>query len=211
MEDKKYLTVKEFAEQAGIRRQGLYKAYSNPKSKIYPFVRLEGKNVYISKEALTAVYGVVNTADNKQTAKTTQETTKATPAFLDDNKDNPTETTQPTPEVVKETIQQTTKTTPETTQQPPIAPVESQLYTDYIRHLEAEIQRLTEEKEALQQVSQKQQEQIIELSNRVIEISNQAFIIAKQEQHLTYLDKAPDRPEEAPQKRSLLKRLFGKD
>lgn len=211
MEEKKYLTVKEFAEQAGIRRQGLYKAYSNPKSKIYPFVRLEGKNVYISKEALTAVYGVVNTADNKTTAKTTQETTKATPASLDESRDNPTETTQPTPEVVKETTQQTTKTTPETPQQPPIAPVESQLYTAYITHLEAEVKRLTEEKEALQQANQKQQEQIIELSNKFAEVSNQALSALKQEQHLTYLDKAPDRQEETAPKRSLLQRLFGKD
>lgn len=205
MAEPKYLTIREFAEKAGIRRQGLYKAYSNPKSKIYPYVRLEGKNVYISQEALTAVYGVVTTADNQTTPETTQETTETTPASVNENQDTPGETTKTTHEVVSET-------TPETTRQPPITPMESQLYTDYISHLKEEIERLTEEKEVLRQENQKQQEQIIDLSNRFAEISNQALLALKQEQHLTYLDKAPDKQEEVPTpKRSLLKRLFGKD
>lgn len=206
MEEVKYISVKEFAEKAKISRQSLYKAYSNPNSKIFPYVQVKPKGVYISTQALIDLYNTeqpeATPADKSNKPLTNQETTPANNNVVKaDNEQTP-----------ADTIEQPPADNQKQPEQPPIAPTESQLYTDYIRHLEAEIQRLTEEKTVLQQANQKQQEQIIDLSNRVIEISDQAFIIAKQEQHLTYLDKAPDRPEEAPApKRSLLKRLFGKD
>lgn len=210
MEEIKYISVKEFAEKAKISRQSLYKAYNNPNSKIYPYVQLKQKGVYISTQALKDLY---DKNDNPEQQESTQT----------DNNGKPLTAQEKTPdntEVVKADNAQTAPDNPgqptadnkDNPEQPPIAPMESQIYKDYISHLEAEVKRLTEEKEALQQAHQKQQEQIIELSNRVIEISNQAFIIARQEQHLTYLDKAPDRPEEGtPPKRNILKRLFGKN
>lgn len=191
MKEVEYIPVKEFAERAKISRQSLYKAYNNPNSKIYPYVQVKPKGVYISTQALTDLY---NDTDNPEQPEATQQTKT-------DNR-----------ETTSDTIEQPTADKQRQQEQPQIALMESQIYTDYITHLEAEIKRLTEEKEALQQANQKQQEQIMDLSNRFADLSNQALSALKQEQHLTYLDKAPDRPEEAPApKRSLLKRLFGKD
>lgn len=205
MEEVKYIPVKEFAERAGIARQNIYKAYSNPKSKIYPYVQVKPKGIFISTQALTDLYTPDNTeqtpADTEKQEQTpAQETPDTAPIVKTDNEQTPADTSEQPP-----------ADTGKQPEQPPIAPTESQLYTDYIRHLEAEIQRLTEEKTVLQQANQKQQEQIMDLSNRVIEVSNQALSALKQEQHLTYLDKAPDRPEAPAPKRSLLKRLFGND
>lgn len=199
MEEVKYIPVREFAERAKISRQSLYKAYSNPKSKIYPYVQVKPKGIYISTQALIDLY------DNPEQAEATARNNGEHP--------NPAPQAMADKESVVETNNGAQPTdTEKQPEKPPVVPMESQLYTAYITHLEAEVKRLTEEKEALRQTNQKQQEQIIDLSNKVMEISNQAFIIAKQEQHLTYLDKAPDRPEEAPApKRSLLKRLLGMD
>lgn len=186
MDEVKYLPAKEFAEKAGIARQNIYKAYKNPNSKIYPYVKVLPKGIYISTQALTDLYNLDNTeqtqADTEKKEQTpAQKTPDTAPIVEVDSQRTPADTSEQPPA--------DTQRQPE---QPPISPMESQLYTDYIRHLEEEIKRLTE-------ANQKQQEHI----DRLIELSNnQAFIIAKQEV------KSLEAP--AP-KRSLIKRLFGKD
>ena len=54
--DKELLTVQEFAEIVGIKKQGIYQQIRNANSKLFPYVVFEGKRAYIKKTALEEVY-----------------------------------------------------------------------------------------------------------------------------------------------------------
>ena len=51
-------TIPEFANLAGIKKQGIYEQVKNSNSKLFPFVVLKGKKAYIKFEALEKVYGI---------------------------------------------------------------------------------------------------------------------------------------------------------
>lgn len=56
---KELFTIPEFADLAGIKKQGIYEQVKNSNSKLFPFVVLKGKKAYIKFEALEKVYGIV--------------------------------------------------------------------------------------------------------------------------------------------------------
>ena len=58
--DKDLLTIPEFAEAAGIKKQGIYQQIKNDNSKIAPFVVFQGEKAFIKREALKEVYGIKN-------------------------------------------------------------------------------------------------------------------------------------------------------
>lgn len=47
-----YLSVPEFAKQAGIAKQGIYEQAKNENSKLFPYLVFIGKKIYVSKDAL---------------------------------------------------------------------------------------------------------------------------------------------------------------
>lgn len=56
---KELFTIPEFADLAGIKKQGIYEQVKNSNSKLFPYVVLKGKKAYIKFEALEKVYGIV--------------------------------------------------------------------------------------------------------------------------------------------------------
>ena len=58
MIEKDLLTIPEFAEAAGKKKQGLYQQVKNENSKIFPYIVFRGKTPYIKIEALKEVYGI---------------------------------------------------------------------------------------------------------------------------------------------------------
>ena len=58
MIDKDLLTIPEFAEAAGKKKQGIYEQAKNENSKLRPFVVLQGEKLFIKREALKEVYGI---------------------------------------------------------------------------------------------------------------------------------------------------------
>lgn len=58
MIEKDLLTIPEFAEAAGKKKQGLYQQVKNENSKIFPYIVFRGKTPYIKTEALKEVYGI---------------------------------------------------------------------------------------------------------------------------------------------------------
>ena len=78
MKEKDLLTVPEFAEAAGKKKQGLYEQVKNEKSKIYPYVIFRGKTPYIKIEALKEVYGIeqADSQDENQDSQTKNQESK---------------------------------------------------------------------------------------------------------------------------------------
>lgn len=72
MIEKDLLTIPEFAEAAGKKKQGIYQQVKNENSKIFPFVVFKGKTPYIKAEALKEVYGVEQ-ADSQDENQDSQE------------------------------------------------------------------------------------------------------------------------------------------
>ena len=66
--EKDLLTIPEFAEAAGKKKQGIYEQVKNEKSKIAPFVVLQGEKAFIKRQALKEVYGIeqAESQDNSQ-------------------------------------------------------------------------------------------------------------------------------------------------
>ena len=58
MIEKDLLTIPEFAEAAGKKKQGIYEQVKNEKSKLAPFVVLQGEKAFIKRQALKEVYGI---------------------------------------------------------------------------------------------------------------------------------------------------------
>ena len=55
---KDLLTIPEFAEAAGKKKQGIYTQIRNENSKLFPYVVTQGSKVLIRREALKDVYGI---------------------------------------------------------------------------------------------------------------------------------------------------------
>lgn len=73
---KNLLSVPEFAEAAGKKKQGIYQQVKNEKSKIFPYIIFKGKTPYIKAEALKEVYGIEQAesqAENQDNQEKNQE------------------------------------------------------------------------------------------------------------------------------------------
>ena len=66
--EKELLTIPEFAEKKKKKKQGIYEQAKNEKSKLFPFVVLQGEKLFIKREALKEVYGIErnDSQDNSQ-------------------------------------------------------------------------------------------------------------------------------------------------
>lgn len=60
------LSVPEFAEAAGKKKQGIYEQVKNENSKLYPFVVFQGEKAFIKAVALKEVYGIVAQSQDNQ-------------------------------------------------------------------------------------------------------------------------------------------------
>ena len=70
--EKELWTIPEFAEAAGKKKQGIYEQAKNEKSKLFPFVVLQGEKLFIKREALKEVYGIEQ-ADSQESKEFSQE------------------------------------------------------------------------------------------------------------------------------------------
>lgn len=72
--ESKVLTIPEFAEAAGIKKQGIYEQVKNSNSKLYPYFVFKGKKTYIKFEALEEIYGIfpVESKDNQDNSQEKQ-------------------------------------------------------------------------------------------------------------------------------------------
>ena len=209
-----YLSVSEFALNAGVSKQAIYKQISNENSQIYPYLLKDGKRTFIKISALRELYGVdiektnfSPTQKGKNAAISTQHDSgevESKPQY--DNCANPTE--QPNQ--------------PNTTQD------NQPISTDYIEFLKAQITELKAEKTDIEKrlnttiqekdsIIQGQAAQLAELAQRVAQIADKALVATSQQQYLTALEKAGEReePEFAPvdvekPKNSVFRRIFGK-
>ena len=211
-----YLSIAEFAEQAGVSKQAIYKQVNNPNSQIAPYVLREGGKTLIQSTALKELYGV-----------DTQKTTSATPV---DN-EGTTFATQTAGVEVYNTTRETTKENP--TEQPnnPNPTIENQpISTDYITFLKAQVAELKAEKKAVEtrlnatieekdNIIKDQSAQLAQLAQQVAQIANKALITTSQQQFLTASERAdkPEPPqvdappiEPAKEQKGFFARLLGK-
>ena len=204
-----YLSIAEFAEQAGVSKQAIYKQVNNGNSQIAPYILHDGKKTLIKSSALVELYGV----DAKKTTSTTHI----------DNKDA-TFTTQTAGVEVDDTTQGTTQDNQKGQQDNPVATADNQpISTDYIAFLKAQIAELKADKAEVEQrlsatiaekdsIIKDQTAQLSQLARQVADIANKALITTSQQQYLTAMeknDKAETIEEPAQkEKRSFWKRLF---
>lgn len=175
-----YLSIAEFAGQAKVSKQAIYKQVNNKNSQLSPYVLRDGKKTLIKSTALKELYGV----DTKKPTDTTEETTFSTEtagAEVDD-------------------------TTHETTKDNPNPTIENQpISTDYIAFLKAQVAELKAEKESVETrlnatiaekdcIIKDQTDQLAQLARQVAEIANKALITTSQQQYLTASERA-DKPE----------------
>lgn len=189
-----YLSIAEFAKEAGVSKQAIYKQINNPNSQIAPFIVREGKRVLLNKSALRELYGVElnlstisTTTDDKETTFTTQkdkgEVEKETPATEKSNQEN-----QPINHI-------------EPKDNPVSTPSNQPISTDYIDFLKAQIAELKEEKVEVERrlnatiqekdgIIKDQTAQLAQLAQQVAEIANKALITTSQQQYLTASERA---------------------
>lgn len=199
MEEAKYIPAKEFAERAGIARQNIYKAYKNPKSKIYPYVKVLPKGIYISTQALTDLY---DTTDN--TEQLTIDELEQQELATDKETDSQKQEKQSTVDTFGYNV-----------------------YNDFINHLQHEINQeqskynqLTTQIDRLNGIIQEkdriiaeQSRQITALNQSMVELTNKALTATTNQQTLSAMEKQPilDTQDNVAQPRKgIIKRLFGR-
>lgn len=193
MEEVKYVPVKEFAERAGISRQTIYKTYSNPNSRLYPYVKVLPKGIYISTQALTDLY---NKTNEEQATIEELEQLKA--------------------EETKEVDIQ------KQTEQPYVDTFGHSIYNDFVSHLKNEINQKQEQIDKLNNIIQEKDRIIIEqagqiislttLSQSMVEVSNKALTATTNQQTLSAMEKQPmldSQDNVAQPRKGIIKRLFG--
>lgn len=195
MEEVKYIPVKEFAERAGIARQNIYKAYNNPNSKIYPYVQVKPKGIFISTQALTDLYDI---PDNDE---------------------------QPTIDELEqqELVADREKDSQKQEKQPTIDTFGYNVYNDFINHLQHEINQeqtkynqLTAQIDRLNSIIQEKDRIIAEQSRQItamVELSNKALTATTNQQTLSAMDKQPmldSQDNVAQPRKGIIKRLFGR-
>lgn len=195
MEEVKYIPVKEFAERAGIARQNIYKAYNNPNSKIYQYVQVKPKGIFISTQALTDLYDI---PDNDE---------------------------QPTIDELEqqELVADREKDSQKQEKQPTIDTFGYNVYNDFINHLQHEINQeqtkynqLTAQIDRLNSIIQEKDRIIAEQSRQItamVELSNKALTATTNQQTLSAMDKQPmldSQDNVAQPRKGIIKRLFGR-
>lgn len=194
MEEVKYITVKEFAQRAGISRQTIYKTYSNPNSRLYPYVKVLPKGIYISTQALIDLYN--NPCNEEQVTIEELEQLKA--------------------KETKETDIQ------KQTEQPYVDTFEHSIYNDFVSYLKNEINQKQEQIDKLNNIIQEKDRIIIEqagqiislttLSQSMVEVSNKALTATTNQQTLSAMEKQPmldSQDNVAQPRKGIIKRLFG--
>lgn len=211
-----YLSIAEFAGQAKVSKQAIYKQINNKNSQIAPYILHDGKKTLIKSSALVELYGV----DTKKTTSTTHI----------DNKDA-TFATQTAGVEVDDTTQETTTDNQKGQQDNPVATADNQpISTDYIAFLKAQVAELKAEKKAVEtrlnatieekdNIIKDQSAQLAQLAQQVAQIANKALITTSQQQYLTASERADkqeppqaDTPPVAPERdgKGFWTKLFGK-
>lgn len=218
MVEVEYLSIAEFAENAGVSKQAIYKQVNNDNSQIAPYLLREGKRTLIKISALSELYGVDTTNLTRTSTTEVNETTF---------------TTQTEVVEVEEATQQATQDNPEMQPINPTSTPELQpLSTDYIEFLKAQIAELKAEKADVEQrlnatiqekdgIIKDQSAQLAHLAQQVAQIADKALIATSQQQYLTAMEKG-DRAdtgtieaipveEQTPEKpkKGFLRRFFG--
>ena len=67
------LSIIEFAEIVGVKRQGIYKQATNSNSRLYPYVVLKMGKRYIKREALREIYQIEQTKQPEEETKPNEE------------------------------------------------------------------------------------------------------------------------------------------
>lgn len=189
MEEIKYISVKEFAERAGVSTQAIYKQTQNTASRLQPYISRKGKHTYISVSALTEVYnvGIIN-----QPTKTNQNNDKTTFGVEKQPQEQPIEE-QPL-SYVGEYIGY-------------LKAENNQLHT-IINQLQTQIDNLTQTIQEKDRLLAEQNTQLAELTQSMLELSNRALTATTNQQHLSAMDKAIE--EVAQPRKGIIKRLFGR-
>lgn len=178
-----YLSIAEFAGQAKVSKQAIYKQINNKNSQIAPYVLRDGKKTLIKSTALKELYGV----DAKKPTDTTDGTTFSTETAGVE---------------VDDTTHETTKDNP--TEQPnnPNPTIENQpISTDYIAFLKAQVAELKAEKESVETrlnatiaekdcIIKDQTDQLAQLARQVADIANKALVTTSQQQYLIASERA---------------------
>lgn len=191
-----YLNISEFAIQAGVSKQAIYKQVNNENSQLFPYVLRDGKKTLIKVTALKELYGV----DVSCSTFTTQE----------DNQNQPKSTAKVGAGVESQPIQ--------TTADQPQEEIFNPVSTDYLTFLKAQVAELKAEKAEMERrlnatiqekdnIINNQTEQLAQLAQQVAEIANKALITTSQQQYLTAAEKA-DKPEVT--KKGFWAKLLGK-
>lgn len=187
MEEIKYISVKEFAERAGVSTQAIYKAVRKANGRLSPYVIQEENRYYINPLALTEVYRVGIMETN---LATNQPTPKPTKGFTNQPQNQP--TLQPT-------------------NQPKGLPTNPDFATyllSQIDELKAEIERYKGIVKEKDRMIAEQNTQLAELTQSMVELSNRALTATTNQQHLSAMDKAI--AEVAQPRKGIIKRLFGR-
>lgn len=181
-----YLTIAEFAEQAGVSKQAIYKQVNNENSQISPYILRDGRRTLIKISALSALYGV--------------DTTQSTVSTPEENPDT-TQSTQEEGVGGEETTQETTYNEKENQPNKPSSTPDIQpISTDYIDFLKAQVAELKAEKAEVEHrlsatiqekdnIINDQAKQLAQLAQQVAQIADKALVATSQQQYLTALEK----------------------
>lgn len=94
------LTIHAFAEQVGLKPQGIYKQATNESSRLYPYVVLQKGKRYIKKEALFEVYQINQPSQPTEPTEPTPNENQTNRANQPNQPNQTTETTQPQDESI---------------------------------------------------------------------------------------------------------------
>ena len=189
-----YLNISEFAIQAGVSKQAIYKQVNNENSQLFPYVIRKGNKALVSVSALKDLYDV------EYKPFTATETNQNQPIATETNHRE--EENQPHSQGERQLEEQET----------------NQISTDYLTFLKAQVAELKAEKAEMERrlnatiqekdnIINNQTEQLAQLAQQVAEIANKALITTSQQQYLTAAEKA-DKPE--AEKKGFWAKLLGK-
>ena len=199
-----YLNISEFAIQAGVSKQAIYKQVNNENSQLFPYVIRKGNKALVSVSALKDLYDV------EYKPFTATETNQNQPIATETNQNQP---------IATETNHREEENQPHSQGERQLEEQETnQISTDYLTFLKAQVAELKAEKAEMERrlnatiqekdnIINNQTEQLAQLAQQVAEIANKALITTSQQQYLTAAEKA-DKPE--AEKKGFWAKLLGK-
>lgn len=186
-----YISITDFAVRANITRQAVYKQVNNPNSQLFPYVKKEGKHIFIAVRALAEVYKV---DCNKSTQKMTTSKPEK-PLEIQEEEERGCQSTNDnlTTDFVNHLKTQIEALTAEKSQ------------------MEERYNAIIQEKDRL---IAEQALQMAKLAQQNADIATKALAATTNQQTLAALDKAPPQIEEQPttteEKKGFWKTLFSK-